>query len=293
MKRKKRKAKPAVHTGPAAAAGAGLGNIRDSIDAIDARIHALLNERARCAQLVGISKSAAGRAVDYYRPEREAEVLRLALRRNRGPLRDDEIVRLFREIMSACLAQHEPLKVAFLGPEGAFSQSAVLKHFGASVRALPLAAIDEIFHQVEDGAADFGVVPMEHHGAGTALEMFLTSGLKICGEVELRGARLLVVGRKLLNPSGADRTTVLMSSADTDDPGALFQLLEPLAEHGVNMTRIESRLTRPSRLRKCDHVFFIDIEGHMSEPKVAKALAALQARASLFKILGSYPQAVL
>src|ERR1700751_6113525 len=65
----------------------GLGNIRDSIDAIDARIHGLLNERARYAQLVGISKSAAGKAVDYYRPEREAEVLRMALKRNQGPLR--------------------------------------------------------------------------------------------------------------------------------------------------------------------------------------------------------------
>ncbi|HEY0800233.1 MAG TPA: chorismate mutase, partial [Steroidobacteraceae bacterium] len=78
-------------------AGAGLGNIRDSIDAIDARIHSLLNERARFAQLVGISKSASGKAVDYYRPEREAEVLRMALKRNQGPLRDEEIARLFRE----------------------------------------------------------------------------------------------------------------------------------------------------------------------------------------------------
>src|SRR6266446_865310 len=93
------------------AVAAGLGNIRNSIDAIDARIHALLNERARFAQLVGISKSATGKAVDFYRPEREADVLRMALKRNQGPLRDEEIARLFREIMSACLAQQEPLKV--------------------------------------------------------------------------------------------------------------------------------------------------------------------------------------
>ena len=98
---------------------------------VDAQIHALLNERARFAQLVGISKSASGKAVDFYRPEREAEVLRRALERNQGPLRDEEIARLFREIMSACLAQQEPLKVAFLGPEGTFTQAAVLKHFGS------------------------------------------------------------------------------------------------------------------------------------------------------------------
>src|SRR6202050_5345808 len=132
------KARPEIKITPATPAGAGLGNIRDSIDGIDARIHGLLNERARFAQLVGISKSASGRAVDYCGPEREAEVLRMALKRSQGPLRDEEIARLFREIMSACLAQQEPLKVAFLGPEGTFTQAAVLKHFGASVRALPL-----------------------------------------------------------------------------------------------------------------------------------------------------------
>jgi chorismate mutase/prephenate dehydratase len=384
MKRGKNKDKskkaPRVKVEAATPAGAGLGNIRDSIDAVDARIHALLNERARFAQLVGISKSAAGKAVDYYRPEREAEVLRLALKRNRGPLRDEEIARLFREIMSACLAQQEPLKVAFLGPEGTFTQAAVLKHFGASVRALPLTAIDEVFHEVEGGVADFGVVPIENSSEGTVnhtLDMFLTSGLKICGEVELRvshylmgkmsgiegikrvcahpqalaqcrgwldeqlsdvervgvssnaeGARrardergtaaiagrtaaeiyslnllaneiedrpdnttrFLVVGRKLFNASGADRTSLLVSTSDTDDSGALFQLLEPLAQHRVNMTRIESR---PSRRRKWDYVFFIDIEGHVSDPPVAKALAALESRASLFKVLGSYPRAVL
>jgi len=361
-------------------AGGNLGNIRDSIDAIDARIHGLLNERARYAQRVGISKAASGKAVDFYRPEREAEVLRMALRRNQGPLRDEEIARLFREIMSACLAQQEPLKVAFLGPEGTFTQAAVLKHFGASVRALPLPAIDEVFHEVEGGVADFGVVPIENSSEGTVnhtLDMFLSSALKICGEVELRinhslmgkmsgtaavkrvcahaqalaqcrgwldeqlpdaervavssnaeGARrardergtaaiagsaaaeiygltllandiedrqdnttrFLVVGRKLFGASGIDRTTLLVSGSDTDDSGALFRLLEPLAQHRVNMTRIESR---PSRKRKWDYVFFIDIEGHVSDPPVAQALAALEERASLFKILGSYPRAVL
>src|SRR6202167_4481785 len=170
-------------------AGGGLGSIRAQIDAIDARIHALLNERARFAQQVGISKSASGKAVDFYRPEREAEVLRMALKRNQGPLRNEEIARLFREIMSACLAQQEPLKVAFLGPEGTFTQAAVLKHFGSSVRALPLPAIDEVFHEVEGGIADFGVVPIENSSEGTVnhtLDMFLSSALKICGEVELR-----------------------------------------------------------------------------------------------------------
>ena len=102
--------------------------------------------------------------------------------------------------------------------------------------------------------------------------------------------RFLVIGRKLFSASGADRTTLLVSTSDTDDAGALFRLLEPFAQHRVNMTRIESR---PSRRRKWDYVFFIDIEGHVSDPPLAKALAELESRASLFKVLGSYPQAVL
>jgi chorismate mutase/prephenate dehydratase len=378
--KRRAEAAPLAKANPGVIPAGDLGNIRDSIDAVDAQIHALLNQRARFAQQVGISKSEAGKAVDFYRPEREAEVLRMALKRNQGPLRDEEIARLFREIMSACLAQQEPLKIAFLGPEGTFTQAAVLKHFGSSVRALPLPAIDEVFHEVEGGIADFGVVPIENSSEGTVnhtLDMFLTSSLKICGEVELRishflmgkmagadsvkrvcahaqalaqcrgwldehlpdvervavssnaeGARrardergtaaiagraaaeiygltvlaneiedrsdnttrFLVVGRKLFSASGVDRTSLLVSAPDTDDAGALFRLLEPLAEHRVNMTRIESR---PSRKRKWDYVFFIDMEGHVSDPPVAKALAALEERASLFKVLGSYPRAVL
>ncbi|NOR65973.1 MAG: chorismate mutase, partial [Woeseiaceae bacterium] len=135
-----------------------ISDVRKRIDEIDGKIQALISERARFAQQIGISKGEMAKAVDYYRPEREAEVLRSVLERNDGPLRDEEMLRLFREIMSACLAQQEPLKIGFLGPEGTFTQAAVYKHFGHSVRALPFATIDEVFQEVESGAADFGVV---------------------------------------------------------------------------------------------------------------------------------------
>jgi chorismate mutase/prephenate dehydratase len=360
-----------------------LESIRSRIDAVDAQLHALINERARLAQQVGISKHAAGHTVDFYRPEREAQVLRLALERNRaarGPLRDEEILRLFREIMSACLAQQEPLKVAYLGPEGTFTQQAVHKQFGHSVRGLPLTSIEEVFHEVEAGTADFGVVPIENSSEGTVnstLDMFLTSPLAICGEVELRihhnllgqmsaldrvqrvcahlqalaqcrgwlteylpgvervpvssnaeGARrardedgtaaiapmaaaevyglnvlvpeiedrpdnttrFLVIGRKTFPSSGQDKTTLLVSAAHTDAPGALFRLLEPFARHGISMTRIESR---PSRRRKWDYVFFIDLEGHATDEPLASALGQLQGLTSLCRVVGSYPRAVL
>ena len=166
-----------------------LVEARERIDAIDRNIQELIGERARWAQQVGKAKGKLAAAVDYYRPEREAQVLRRVVDRNDGPLSDTEMVRLFREIMSACLAQQEPLKIGYLGPQGTFSEQAARKHFGHSSHGLPLSSIEEVFQEVEAGNADFGVVPVENSGQGTiqsTLDLFLTSPLMICGEVELR-----------------------------------------------------------------------------------------------------------
>ncbi|MDR1969187.1 MAG: prephenate dehydratase [Burkholderiaceae bacterium] len=165
-----------------------LAQARSHIDGIDRQIQALIAERARFAHQVGKAKGNLAAAVDYYRPEREAQVLRMVVDRNEGPLSDELLVHVFREIMSACLAQQEPLKIGYLGPEGTFSQQAVFKHFGRSVHGMPMVSIEEVFQEVEAGNADFGVVPVENSQQGTiqiTLDMFLTSNLKICGEVEL------------------------------------------------------------------------------------------------------------
>ena len=184
------KQKPPVAAAPESSSPAPvLSEVRQRIDGIDQQIQGLIAERARWAQQVGKAKGKLKAAVDYYRPEREAQVLRQVLDRNSGPLSDEVLLRLFREIMSACLAQQEPLKIGYLGPEGTFSQQAVAKHFGHSAHGLPLSSIEEVFQEVEAGHADFGVVPVENSGQGTiqsTLDMFLTSNLKICGEVELR-----------------------------------------------------------------------------------------------------------
>ena len=166
-----------------------LGALRGKIDSVDEQIQRLIAQRAVLAKEVGVLKGLT-HTVEYYRPEREAQVLRKVVDRNDGPLRDEEMVRLFRELMSACLAQEEPLKVAYLGPEGTFTQTAVFKHFGHSVHALAVPTIDEVFHEVESGAADFGVAPIENSSEGTVnihtLDMFLSSPLKMSGEIELR-----------------------------------------------------------------------------------------------------------
>jgi chorismate mutase/prephenate dehydratase len=282
--------------------------------------------------------------------------------------------------MSACLAQQEPLKIGYLGPEGTFTQTAVYQQFGHSVRALPYSTIDEVFQEVESGAADFGVVPIENSTEGTVnhtLDMFLTSPLKIGGEIELKieqhllgqlgaldkisrvcaheqalaqcrgwlreylphveligvssnavgarrardedgtaaiggdaaaevydlkimvnniedrednATRFLVIGRKLLSSSGDDKTTILVSTNDTGGgAGVLYALLQPFANHNVNITRIESR---PSRRKNWDYVFFLDLDGHAEDPSLADALTDLEEISSLFRVLGAYPKVV-
>ncbi|MGZ5034504.1 MAG: prephenate dehydratase [Usitatibacter sp.] len=161
-----------------------LERLRDEIDRVDDRIIESLNERARLARAIGTLK--VGQA---YRPEREAQVLRRIKERNPGPLSGETVALLFREIMSACLALERPITVAYLGPEGTFSERATLKHFGLAAEAMPTASIDEVFRAVESGSADFGIVPVENstEGAvGRSLDLMPQTPMKVCGEVILR-----------------------------------------------------------------------------------------------------------
>lgn len=161
---------------------------RDRIDELDHEIQSRITERARIAQEIAIIKQQLGGNGDHYRPAREAEVLRKVVERNEGPLSNETLGRLMREIMSACLSLESPLAVAYLGPEGTYTQAAVYKHFGHFVSARPLAAIDEIFREVEAANADYGVVPVENSTEGVVnhtLDLFVGSPLKVCGEVAL------------------------------------------------------------------------------------------------------------
>ncbi|MGR9045329.1 MAG: prephenate dehydratase [Gammaproteobacteria bacterium] len=178
-----------------------LSQLRDRIDAIDEQILQLINQRAACAIEVAKTKTAQGEQGCFYRPDRESLVLRRIKQLNRGPLSDDTAVRFFRELMSACLALEKPLDVAFLGPEGTFTQQAVIKHFGHAVNTVPATTIAEIFNAVENGHCQFGVVPVENSTEGMinhTLDRFVSSPLKICGEVEIRvHQNLLAVAESL------------------------------------------------------------------------------------------------
>lgn len=347
---------------------------RAAIDAIDERIVQLLNERAAHAKSIGGLKGDA----TAYRPEREAQVLRHVSAVGGGPLAPERVAAIYAEIMSACRALEQPMAVAYLGPEGTFSEMAVFKHFGHGVQGMPAASIDEVFRRLEARSVHNAVVPVENstEGAiGRTLDLLLTTPLKICGEVVLRvrqnllarsgdanpstyarvyshaqslgqcqywltqnlpGAervpvssnaeaarraaeesdacaigpelaaeryglamvargieddprnmtRFLVLGWDQTGPSGRDRTSIVMSAANR--PGAVHELISPFARHGVSMTRIESR---PARTGQWEYLFYVDIEGHLSEPRVAQALTEITEKAPFIKIFGSYPAA--
>lgn len=166
-----------------------LSELRAKIDSIDAQILQLINQRAECALEVAKTKQAEGELSSFYRPDREAQVLRRIKDLNPGPLPDDMTVHLFRELMSACLAMEKPLEVAFLGPRGTFTQQAVIKHFGSAVKEVPFLFFNEIFQAVESGYCQFGIVPVENSTEGViahTLDRFMDSSLQICGEVEIR-----------------------------------------------------------------------------------------------------------
>lgn len=354
-----------------------LQPLREAIDGVDRRLVELLNERARLAIEVGRIKHEAGAPV--YRPEREAEVLRRIAAINRGPLTEEGLNGIWREVMAACRALERPVTVAFLGPAGTFSEMALLKQFGTAVVREPCASIDDVFRTVEADGAEYGIVPVENSTEGSVtrtLDLLLATPLRIIAEVALpvhhnlltldgtmRGinricahaqalaqcatwlgthhprlerqpvasnaeaarlastdptvaaiagdvaeqrygllavarhiqddannrTRFVVLGRQQTQPQkppGRDKTSLIL--AVPNKAGAVFHMLAPLEAHGVSMTRLESR---PARSGAWEYYFYVDIDGHESDPKVAAALAALRQVCAFYKSLGAYPAA--
>jgi chorismate mutase/prephenate dehydratase len=161
-----------------------LKQFRDKIDAIDAQMLALVNERAALAREIGHLKDDGV----IYRPEREAQIIRRLQAENKGPLAPEAVSHIFRAVMSNCRALEKELSIAFLGPLGTYSEEAALKQFGEGRQAVVCASIDEVFRTVEAGQADYGVVPVENstEGAvGITLDLLLSSPLQVIGEVTL------------------------------------------------------------------------------------------------------------
>jgi len=263
-----------------------LGKIRDEIDAIDRQIHQLLNQRARCAQAVAEVKAEFQQEnVVFYRPEREAQVLRKVMERNEGPLPDAEVARLFREVMSTCLALEQPLRVVFPGKLCSRSHQASMKQFGQSAQFDAVGSIDKIFSEVASGAAHYGIVPVENVDpllATASVQALAEYSLALCGEVSELGSRYLVIGDQLIEPSGEDKTALLIQME-----GGASELDDILEHHHF----------RPTALLEVDSeqgkLIYLDFNGHSSAPNVQALVEAIEAKATLFKTLGSFPMAVL
>jgi chorismate mutase/prephenate dehydratase len=353
---------------------AKLQPLRERIDSIDAQILELLTQRARTAQEVGVVKHAANADGPVLRPDREAEVIRRLQQLNNGPLPGEALAAVWSEIISACRGLERGLTVAFLGPEGSYSEQAALEHFGHAVRKLPCPSFDEVFRAVEAGQADVGMVPVENSTEGAVnrtLDLLLNTPLKVMGERSLlirhclmsqdggmdgvktimahpqslaqcqgwlnrnhpqlaRAAassnaeaarvaaedptvaaiagesaaetwglqvvtagiqddphnrtRFLALGTIPTQSTGNDKSSLIL--AVQNRAGAVYEMLAPLAENKVSMTRFESR---PARTGQWEYYFYVDVLGHAQDEQVARALDALQAQVAFIKVLGSYP----
>jgi len=353
-----------------------LPDLRIQIDKLDKELLALLNQRAHVAEQVGEVKKREGSP--FFRPDRVAAVIEKIQQANTGPLKNEHVAAIWNEIMSACLALEAPVRVAYLGPAGTFSEQAALNFFGASIEHVSCSSIDEVFRATAGGSANYGVVPVENSTEGVvsrSLDLFLNSPLHIIGETSLlvrhnllrlsdslegievvyahpqalaqcqnwltahlpnaerrtassnaEGARLATTNPAWAGiasdragtqfglhtaahaiqddafnrtrfvvvclpqtlpsppPSGKDCISLIVSVPNR--PGAVHDILAPLKTHGVSMTRFESR---PARSGQWEYYFYIDLQGHTSEPHVVAALKELQQLCAFFKVLGTYP----
>jgi chorismate mutase/prephenate dehydratase len=348
-----------------------LLELRRAIDRLDAQIVRLLNRRTQLVREIGALKRKSGEEV--YAPDRERAVLQRVCGVNTGPLADDGLRAIYREIMSSALAVEKPMTIAYLGPEATFTHQAALKRFGTRLRYVPLKTIAEVFNEVAKRRVDFGVVPIENSTEGVVThtqDMFADSDLRIVAQIVLpvqhcllsRGTRphmaklyvhpqtlaqcrgwiqknlpgaeiietssnarsaefaardhhaaaiagllaaekyklpilehdvqdsaanatrFLVLGRQCAPPSDHDRTSIMFCIADK--VGALYSALAPFRRYRINMTKIESR---PSKRKAWEYYFFVDIDGHEKDRRVARALAQLREHCVFVKVLGSYP----
>ena len=354
-----------------------LEPIRQKIDKLDRELVDLLNARLGLAAEIGKLKRNAGGQI--YVAEREDAVMRKVTGQNQGPIKNEALRAIYREIMSAAIALEKPLMVAYLGPEASNTHAAAMKKFGASVDYHAMAAVSDIFTAVEKAETDYAVIPIENSTEGSvreALDSFVESDLKIVAQIyleinhalisnsaladikrvyskdqalaqcrhwlqrhlphaqlveasstsravqlakeepgtaavaselaaEFHGVpvveqniqdkadnttRFFVLGKKPSGPvgGGKDLTSLLVSLGDeaASHSGALLKMLMPLAERGINLSKIESR---PSKKRPWDYYFFLDVTGHYEDANMKEALSELKRFCPMVKWLGSYP----
>ncbi|MGB6066727.1 MAG: prephenate dehydratase [Desulfomonilaceae bacterium] len=350
-----------------------LEELRARIDQLDSDLIDLLNRRMSLCQEIGHFKSAAARnVVDR---EREAEILRRLASENPGPLSEQALSAVFREIFSGSRALQAPVTIAFLGPAGTYTHEAAIEMFGHSATFIPCLTVRDVFEEVVHGGVTYAVAPIENSIEGSVretLDLLMTSSIGVCREVSLRvshalmnltgkiediqqvishpqalaqcrrwladklpgiplrdtsstaraaelamesvgtaaiaseriGTRLglqiirrgiqdspenitrfFALGSLKSAPTGDDKTSIVFWTEDK--PGALHKILKKFAQHGINLSRIESRPDRGAVAWK--YAFFVDLEGHRDDPEVAACLKEITGKRTMVKVLGSFP----
>ena len=166
---------------------------RKAIDKLDAHIVRLLNERTRHVLAIGDIKLAAGEEI--YAPHRERAVFERVCEANAGPMTDEQLRAIYREIMSSALALEKTMTIAYLGPEATFTHQAAIRRFGSSLRYASQKTIADVFTEVAKNRADYGVVPVENSTEGVVthtLDMFVDSDLKIVSQIVLKVQQCLL-----------------------------------------------------------------------------------------------------
>jgi len=346
--------------------------LRKKIDQVDEKIVELLSERASLAQKIGQTKSLGKEEV--YAPNRENEIFQRITGLNRGPLPEQALRSIYREVLSASRSLEAQIKVAYFGPEATFTHMAARERFGSSVTFISAATIPDVFQEVSQRRADYGVVPVENSTEGVVthtLDILVEADVSICAEISLEihhyllsksgrsedvqrivshpqalaqcrrwlaghfphvkadevastaqatlmaardktlaavGSglakdfydlevvqaniedqpnnitRFLVIGDQTPKSSGKDKTSIVFSVKD--EVGILHRMLEPFAKNRINLSKIESR---PLKQKPWEYLFFLDLEGHLEEPRIQRAIKKLQRSCVFLKILGSYP----
>ncbi len=354
----------------------GLNHLDKAIGRVDESILTLLNERFDLMRRRSRPESAVQDGDAIVERSRREKLLHHLTAINEGRLDEEGIRRIFSEIMAVSRRAQEPRAISYFGPEATFTHVAARNYFDAEDRFLPQPSIRDVFDEVEKGACQYGVVPVETSIEGSVnhtLDLFLESGLRICAETYLlishdllsrtgkiediqviyshpqpfaqcRGwlkekmpkaelvecgstaqaaqkalvsekaaaiasseaarlydlavvapkiqdfvrntTRFLIIGKEKIRPTGNDKTSLMFVT--THIPGALFQVLEPIARANINMLKLESR---PAKYENWNYVFFVDLEGHVEEEAVKTTLAEMRGVCQFLKILGSYPMA--
>src|ERR1041385_8845809 len=163
-----------------------LAEHRKAIDHLDHKIVELLNERTEHVLKIGAIKVKNGEEI--YAPHRELAVLERVCKLNKGPITEESLRAIYREIMSSALSLEKTMTIAFFGPEATFTHQAAIRRFGASLRYAAQKTISDVFAEVSRNRVDYGVVPVENSTEGVVthtLDMFVDSDLKIVAQIVL------------------------------------------------------------------------------------------------------------